>query len=349
MVYQYGVSLAAIAVAAVVAVCLPSHGENAMAPIAIAYDAVCLGHDVDADHPERPERIGAALHGIEACGLGDKRLLIGPAADAEFWIDEVHPPEHRRNIQRLCASGGGFLEQSTPVSEGTYKAAVAAVGCSIAAVEAVMTGKARRAFCPVRPPGHHSSGVKAMGFCVFNNLAAAAIRARKKHGAKKVLIVDWDAHHGNGTQNIFNKDPSILFFDAHQHPLYPGTGKADDIGEGEAKGTKINVPLPAGSGDKDYLKVFEDRLIPVAIAFKPDLILISAGFDAARRDPLGGMELTDDGFASLTRLVVELADELCQGRVVSILEGGYNLEELTACVKAHVQELARERAGSVKK
>ncbi len=312
----------------------------AMARLALAYDAICLGHDVGDDHPERPARLEAALRGVDKCGLGGSLIRVGPAPDTERWIDEVHPIEHRRKIQQFCAADGGLLEPSTPISEGTYKAAVAAVGCAVAAADAVMTGKARRAFCAIRPPGHHSSGMRPMGFCLFNNVAIAAVYAEKKHGARKVLIVDFDVHHGNGTQNIFNSDPSVMLFDVHQDPLYPGTGKADESGEGEAKGTKFNVPLPRGADDAAYLKVFEEKLRPAALAFHPDLILISAGFDAHKDDPLGGMKLTADGYAALTTVVVEIAEKCCEGRVVSVLEGGYNLEALAESVAAHVRSLA---------
>ena len=197
----------------------------------------------------------------------------------------------------------------------------------------------RNAFCAVRPPGHHALKDRAMGFCFFNNVAIAAKYIQNKHHLARVLIVDWDVHHGNGTQAIFYDDPSVFYFSTHQSPFYPGTGGADEKGEGKGRGFTLNVPLPAGSGDADYAKAFEEKLKPAAAAFQPDFVLISAGFDAARGDLLGRMDLTPEGYAQLTRIVKAIAQQYCKGRLVSVLEGGYNLEALAASVEAHVRVL----------
>jgi len=244
------------------------------------------------------------------------------------------------HVRAACRDGVATVDsRDTPVSRESYEAAVAAVGGVIAAVDGVMEGKVRNAFCAVRPPGHHAMKDRAMGFCLFNNVAVAARYAMKKHNLKKVLIVDWDVHHGNGTQAAFYDDPSVLYFSVHQHPFYPGTGTADEKGEGKAIGTKINVPLPAGSGDAEYRDALEKTLRPAAVAFRPELVLISAGFDAYEHDLLGRMKVTPQGFTELSRIVKAIAEGCCRGRIVSVLEGGYELDGLAACVEAHVRVL----------
>jgi acetoin utilization deacetylase AcuC-like enzyme len=227
----------------------------------------------------------------------------------------------------------------SPASADSYQVALNAVGGVQSAIDAVVEGKIRNAFCAIRPPGHHALKDKAMGFCLFNNVAIAAKYIQQKHRLAKVLIVDWDVHHGNGTQAIFDEDPMVLYFSIHQSPFYPGTGSAGDIGVGKGLGSKINVPLPAGCGDADYKKAFEERLKPAAAAFKPDFVLVSAGFDAANGDLLGGMKVTPQGYAELTRIVKGIAEASCNGRLVSMLEGGYDTEALAASVEAHVRVL----------
>jgi acetoin utilization deacetylase AcuC-like enzyme len=227
----------------------------------------------------------------------------------------------------------------TPVSADSYQAALMAAGGVLNAVDAVMAGKVASAFCAVRPPGHHALKDRAMGFCIFNNVAIATRYIQKKHGLAKVLIVDWDVHAGNGTMAAFYDDPTVLQFDVHQSPFYPGTGSEEDRGAGKAVGLKINVPLGAGAGDKEYKEAFEKRLRPAAMAFKPDFVLISAGFDAHDGDTLGGMKVSTQGYADLTRIVRDIADKCCKGRIVSVLEGGYNLDNLGAAVEAHVKSL----------
>jgi acetoin utilization deacetylase AcuC-like enzyme len=228
----------------------------------------------------------------------------------------------------------------TRISQKTYDAAVRAAGAVLTAVEAVMDGRARNAFCVVRPPGHHASAARGMGFCVFNNIAIGARHAQRRHRIDRVLIVDWDVHHGNGTQDTFWSDGSVLFFDTHQSPLYPGTGGADETGEGKGQGRIINCPLPAGTGGKRILDLYRDKLVPAAEQFRPQLVMISAGFDSRRDDPLGGFQLTDEDFAQMTRVVLGLAQRHAGGRVVSVLEGGYGLPGLASAAAAHVGAMA---------
>jgi acetoin utilization deacetylase AcuC-like enzyme len=225
------------------------------------------------------------------------------------------------------------------VSAGSLDAALSATGSVLNGVDAVMTGKVKNAFCAVRPPGHHAGPTRGMGFCIFNNVAIAARYVQKTYGVQRVLIVDQDYHHGNGTEDIFYEDGSVFYFSTHHYGAYPGTGAAFETGRGKGAGKILNVPLPPGAGDEQVLQAFQTKLVPAARAFKPDFILISAGFDAMRHDDLGVFDVTPQGFAAIARVVVNLADELCQGRVVSVLEGGYRLDGLADSVAAHVRVL----------
>ena len=317
----------------------PSARDGAM-KTAFVYGAIYLAHKTGAGHPERPERLEAIVRRLNDGGLMDRLIPIPPTPAATEWITTIHSPQYVERVRKACAEGEMFMDSSdTPISAQSYDAAVAAVGGILAAVDAVVEGKARNAFCAVRPPGHHALKDQAMGFCLFNNVAIATRYVQKKHGLTKVLIVDWDVHHGNGTQAAFDDDPTVLEFDLHQHPFYPGSGTADEKGKGKAVGLKINVPLPAGSGDEAYKTAMETRLKPAALEFRPDFVLISAGFDAHKADPLGGMKVTPEGYAAMTRIVRQIAETCCKGRIVSVLEGGYDLEGLADSVEAHVRAL----------
>jgi len=292
-----------------------------------AYSEACLGHLTGGDHPEKPERLSAILDRLAGKNLLSGMERISVRAAPLKCITAVHTPEYVARLRAACRKGTGLLDSpDTPISAKSYEAALAAAGCALAAVDAVMAGRVRNAFCAVRPPGHHALRDQAMGFCIFNNVAIAARHLRKEHGSARILIVDWDVHHGNGTQAAFKGDPSVLYFSVHRSNFYPGTGNADENGGGP--GRVINVPLPAGSGDAEYTAAFRDILVPAADAFKPEFVLVSAGFDARSGDPLGGMRVTDAGYAGLTRIVRGIADKHCNGRLVSVLEGGYDFDGL---------------------
>jgi acetoin utilization deacetylase AcuC-like enzyme len=274
--------------------------------------------------------------------LYSELFALSSKSAALDWISTVHTRDYIERVKKVCQQGIRYLDSmDTPVSPESYEVALAAAGGVLGAVDAVMEKKIRNAFCAVRPPGHHAMEDTAMGFCIFNNVAVAARYIQKQYNRSKILIVDWDVHHGNGTQAAFYDDPSILYFGVHQYPFYPYTGSEAEKGSGKGLDYTINVPLPAGSGDGDYLRVFEERLKPAALAFSPDFVLISAGFDAHESDLLGSMKVTTQGFAELTKIVNEIAEKCCDGRLISVLEGGYHLEGLAASVEAHIRVLMK--------
>ena len=297
-------------------------------------------HLTGAGHPERPERVRVIEDRLRADGLLERARVIAPRAATDEEILRCHAADYLRIVTEDVADGRDRLSTGdTPLSARSLEIARLAAGGVIAAVDEVVAGRVRNAFAVVRPPGHHATPRKGMGFCLFDNVAIAARHAQAKHGLSRVLIADWDVHHGNGTQDIFYEDGSVLFFDTHQHPLYPGTGRADETGRGAGAGLTINCPFPAGAGRAEILGAFRDRLVPAADDFRPDLVLVSAGFDSRVGDPLGGFRLTDDDFAELTGIVRQIADRHCGGRVVSTLEGSYALEGLAAAAAAHVRAL----------
>jgi acetoin utilization deacetylase AcuC-like enzyme len=309
----------------------------------LVFDDVYLRHLAGVSgHPERPERLTSIRGGLERAGLLKSLYPIAARRVTHDELTLVHTPAYLNLVDKELAGLKGAAELSTgdtAVTEGSLETAQFAAGGVLNAVDAVMTKKVRNAFCATRPPGHHATPSRGMGFCIYNNVAIAARYAQKKYAVKRVLIVDWDYHHGNGTQDTFYEDDSVVIFDTHHYGAYPGTGNPSETGRGKAVGTKWNVPMSPGAGDKEFLDVFKARLTTVARASRPDLILISAGFDGMRNDLLGVFDITPDGFAALTRVVVDLADELCEGRIVSVLEGGYHLDGLAASVVAHVKTL----------
>ena len=303
-------------------------------------DAACRKHDAGPGHPEQPARYDAVLAALEKAGLRAKMREVAPRAMKRDDLLLVHTAEYLDLAEREIRDGADQLSTGdTGVGAHSWEAALAAAGCALAATAAVVKGDAKTSFCVVRPPGHHAGAGRGMGFCILNNIALAARHAQQRLGIGRVAIVDWDVHHGNGTQDIFYADGSVFFFSTHQSPWYPGTGSADETGEGAGKGTTLNCPLPARSGRAEIFECFERRLIPAMEKFRPELVLISAGFDSREGDPLGQFLLTDEDFADLTRLVRGIADKTAQGRVVSILEGGYSLTGLASAATAHVAAL----------
>ncbi len=306
----------------------------------LLFGEIYLKHDTGYGHPERPDRLTAIVRRLKETGLLDQLAAIEPApADAQR-LTAVHAPQYVERVKAMCEGGLGFVDSpDAPACEESYRAALNAVGGVLGAVDAVMEGKIANAFCAVRPPGHHALRDHAMGFCLFNNIAIAARYLQQQHKLAKILIADWDVHHGNGTHDIFYDDPTVFYFSTHRFPFYPMTGGVSETGSGEGTGYTMNVPLSAGAGDREHLTAFRDALKPAAEKFEPDFVLVSAGFDSHRLDPLGGMNVTTEGFAEMTRIVKGIADEHCGGRLVSLLEGGYSLDGLAESAEAHIRVL----------
>jgi acetoin utilization deacetylase AcuC-like enzyme len=302
---------------------------------ALVAEAVYKEHLTGPGHPERPERYDAVTQAIQKAGLLAALERVPARAATEDEIALCHARGYIEIVKREVGAGARELSTGdTNVCPRTLEVAVRAVGGVLSAVDAVMSGRARNAFCVVRPPGHHARPDQGMGFCVFNNVAIGARYAQKRWGAERVLIADWDVHHGNGTQDIFYADGSVFFFSTHQYPWYPGTGRAEETGIGKGKGTTLNCPLPAGSGREQIYGAFRDKLVPAAKQFRPDLVMISAGFDSRLGDPLGRFTLGDTDFADLTKLLRDLSP-----RAVSVLEGGYSLTGLASAATAHLRAL----------
>lgn len=306
--------------------------------VAFISHADCGRHDTGWAHPEHVGRLRAITRALR----DDPELFSlvehveGRHATAED-LALVHDAEYVRSVRDIAAAGGGRLDNDTVASEGSWDAATAAAGCVLHAVDLALSGRQQRSFCAVRPPGHHALADRAMGFCLFDSVALGAHYARQVHGAAQVLIVDWDVHHGNGTQSLVQHDPDIHFLSMHQWPWYPGTGAATDRGP---HGTVWNVPLPGGLPSMRYVDAFERSFEAAVERFAPDIVLVSAGFDCLAGDPLGEFTLGVDEIHRLTRIVVERADELCGGRVVSVLEGGYAPDAVAAATMVHLRALA---------
>ncbi len=299
--------------------------------VGYVYDPIYLKHDT-GEHVEHAARLGAIISHLEDTGLKPRLTLLKPRPASVAELALVHQKQY---IEQVARRGSGWLDPDTVMSADSYDAALYAAGGVIRAVEAVMAGEVASAFALVRPPGHHATSAQAMGFCLFNNIAIAAHYALAEYKKlERILIIDFDVHHGNGTQEAFYDNPRVMYISTHEYPFYPGTGSVEETGGGAAKGTTINIPLPAGCGDGEYLKVFEQIIVPAARRFQPQLILVSAGYDAHWADPLAMMQVSVTGFGQMAKIIKGLADELCGGRLVFTLEGGYNLNALAASVKA---------------
>lgn len=294
-----------------------------------------LDHLAGPRHPERPERLQAVLDGVLLADLGDALIPLEPVAATRVEMERVHPVAYLDRIEGICAAGGGRLDPDTYASPGSWHAAALAAGAGLAAVEALQQGRGDAAFCAVRPPGHHATQDESMGFCMVNNVAVAA--AALADQGERVLIFDYDAHHGNGTQAVFYNDPRVLFVSVHQWPLYPGTGHYSEVGNGAARGRTLNIPLPPGTTGDVYLHAFDRLVAPLAAAFEPTWVIISAGFDAHRNDPITELGLAAGDYAPLTRRVLSLVPA---GRRLVMLEGGYDLEALTFSSATVLRELA---------
>jgi acetoin utilization deacetylase AcuC-like enzyme len=312
-----------------------------MLQTALAFDSSMLKHDPGAGHPEQPARYTAVLDRLTESGTMEHLESIGARAADDDELALVHDRKYIDLVTREVGEGREALSTGdTDISDGSLAAARVAAGAALTAVDAVFAQRVHNAFCLVRPPGHHAGRNRGMGFCLFNNVAIAAKYAQMQYGAERVLIADWDVHHGNGTQDIFYCDSSVYFFSTHQSPWYPGTGASNERGEGRGAGTTRNCPFPAGSGCKEIAGAFRGVLLAETKHFQPDFVLISAGFDSRLGDPLGLFRLRDEDFAELTKMMLEIAERTAGGRLVSLLEGGYNLSGLASAADAHVRTLA---------
>jgi acetoin utilization deacetylase AcuC-like enzyme len=295
----------------------------------------------DDYHPEKKERLQAILSLLKEEHLFDKLQQLAPVPAVVDDVAKVHTPDYIRSVQDLCERGRTSLDPDTYLTPHSYEVALLSSGGALTAVQAVLEGKLKVCYSLGRPPGHHAERNRGMGFCLFNNGAIAAMHAMENYSISRILYLDWDVHHGNGTQNTFYHDPRVLFMSVHQSPAFPGSGYLDETGEGKGAGYTVNVPLPPGSGDEEYGAVFREIVVPLADAFHPELVFVSAGQDAYHDDPLAGMKLSFNGYANMARTVREIAEKHCDGKIVLFMEGGYNLRGQAEAVVTTLAELGR--------
>ena len=321
---------------------------SSMAKSAVVIDKDYLKHFPGEGHPERAERIQALLDVTEKLDP-DKFALVPPRAATRSELELIHKPDYVRLVESTAKMNQFALDGDTITCRDSFGVGLLAVGGLLRIIDAIATGEAPNGFALVRPPGHHALRERAMGFCLFNTIAIGAEYLKRAHGAKRVLIMDWDVHHGNGTQDAFYEDPSVMFISTHQYPYYPGSGAVTEVGTGAGEGFTVNVPLPAGCADAEYLQVFQDIVVPSVEKFQPEWILVSAGFDPHRRDPLGGMGVTEEGFGAMAVRLLALADRFTNARIAFLLEGGYDLAALRNSVTAVLAALqaGRERDSAV--
>lgn len=306
---------------------------------ALIYHPLYLRHDTGTHHPERASRLQAVLRKLKKTGLIDRLDIIEPEPATVEDVALTHSRDYIIGVEEACKCAPANLDPDTVVSGDSFKTALLAAGGVMKAADLVVSGKYDNAFCLVRPPGHHARPSQAMGFCIFNNAAIGARYIQKKYNIGRVAIIDWDAHHGNGTEEIFYNDPSVFYISLHQYPYYPGTGSGESVGEGKGKGFNLNIPMRAGSNDEDYIKAFEKIIVPKMEKFKPEFILISAGFDSHRDDPLSSLNITEAGYKKMTEIIKKMASIYSKNRLISILEGGYNLLSLARSTEEHIKAL----------
>jgi acetoin utilization deacetylase AcuC-like enzyme len=312
-----------------------------MARCAVVVDPGYLKHEPGEFHPERPERIHALLDLVEK--LDKERFqMLPPRAASRRHIESSHDADYVKLVEATSKSNRYALDGDTIACRDSFGVGLLAVGGFLRLIDAIAAGEAQNGFALVRPPGHHALRDRAMGFCLFNTMAIGAHHLKNAYGIKRIMIMDWDVHHGNGTQDSFYEDPSVLFISTHQFPYYPGTGAVTEVGLNAGEGYTLNIPLPAGCGDAEYMRVFNDVVVPTAKEFEPEWILVSAGFDPHRRDPLGGMEVTEAGFAGMTRLLLQLANQYAGGRIALLLEGGYDVAALRNSVAAVLEVMQQK-------
>lgn len=311
--------------------------------VGVVRGEIFLKHDTGWGHPESPERLVSIYGMLEQSGLSKELETIEPMRASKAEICLVHSQEHFAAVANTAGMNQFYLDGDTPASPDSFEAALFAAGSLVSLTDKVLSGKLNSGFALVRPPGHHAEQDQAMGFCLFNNVAVAAAWALKEKGLKRILIVDYDVHHGNGTQKAFYDTDQVLYMSSHRYPFYPGTGYFSETGHGRGEGFTVNVPLPGGMGDNEFDAVYSRILMPIARQYKPELILVSAGFDAYQLDPLGGMEVSEQGFARLASILLNLADELCPGRLVFVLEGGYSIEGIARCIRETFELLLRKK------
>ena len=306
------------------------------------YDERYLRHDPGTWHPERPDRLKAIQRNLQESGLVELMAPIQPYPAPLEWVERLHDPNYIRRFKEACEKGLSIFEvPDCGICQESYEIALLAAGGVMAAVDAVVGGQVDNAFCAVRPPGHHAERDRALGLCFFNNVALGALYLLENFGLERVAIIDWDVHHGNGTQHLFEADPRVFYLSLHEDPqyCYPGTGYRRETGKGPGQGFTLNLPFPPRSGDEEYLEVFRKEGLPRLMEFAPHLVMISAGFDAHQNDPLAHMNLSREAYRQMTRLLLDLAKESAAGRLITVLEGGYNLEVLEECTEDHVRLL----------
>lgn len=307
----------------------------------LIYDDIFLRHDTGYDHPENAKRIRNTVTHLKQSILWEQLRVEKPRAALVEEIGLVHPLSYIETIKKIADAGGGRLDADTVISTASYHSAIHAAGAPLTAIDLIMKGEEKNAFCLIRPPGHHARPAYGMGFCLFNNTAIAAKYLQSQYRLEKVFIVDWDVHHGNGTQDTFYYDPTVFYCSIHRYPFYPGSGRKEETGQGEGKGYTLNFPLSADTPPRKYTELFSDVMEQSMAFFSPDFILISAGFDTYKKDPIGGLNLEMEDFGTLTEIVVKSAERYCKGMIVSCLEGGYHLSDLPLCIETHLKALLR--------